>query len=582
MVPIQFFRSTGKMGIVSCKWLSVAGAILANLMIYLPVFSQCPDVLSTNLAPNGLSLGITFQITALRPVQLCRISIPAYRPETLSSLEVWMHPNGLPWAKAANPAINDGLWVKVGAVSNFSIAATGYTEIPIDLSTIGPLLPSQKIGFAIFTNSDAGIWFCSGSAPYVFSDSNLSFDTQCWSIYGETSGNTADWTSTTFPMQFCGTVSYSPYDTSPGNLNVAIYDLNADTTIPGATVQMIVGGTLSQVTNAGGDAVFSGLSPGTYVFKVTKPNYTVDSGLSTTIIGGQTTNQGWFLTWIGQVPSAPNLYSPSNGATGMVLPPTLSWGTVAHATSYSVQVATLSEFAGTLSDGGNLTTTSFSATGLLNAQQYYWRVNASDLAGSSAWLWTWSFSTISMQVPLSPSLVSPANGANNVSTSPTLTWGLENGATSYRVQVSNESSFSLIIYDQAGLYNASASVDKLPVSKKIYWRVNASNSLGTSVWSSLWNFTTSAVSVLPRVYTVHLNSFSAGRASVRYDIPKPSNVSIVLYDLKGRAVEKYFNAMQYKGSYELNINKKNALRGQYLLVFKAGSYVVQKLITLIE
>jgi hypothetical protein len=94
--------------------------------------------------------------------------------------------------------------------------------------------------------------------------------------------------------------------------------------------------------------------------------------------------------------------------------------------------------------------------------------------------------------PSAPTLVSPSNGATGVSLTPTLQWNAVSGASSYRVQVDDNSDFSSVVVDASGLTGTSYSVPsgKLNYNTKYYWRVNASNSYGTSGWSSVWNFTT--------------------------------------------------------------------------------------------
>lgn len=94
--------------------------------------------------------------------------------------------------------------------------------------------------------------------------------------------------------------------------------------------------------------------------------------------------------------------------------------------------------------------------------------------------------------PAAPTLSSPANGATGISTSPTLVWNSSSGATSYRLQVSTSSSFSTLTFDQSGITSTSQVVSGLANSTTYYWRVNASNSAGTSAWSSVWSFTTAA------------------------------------------------------------------------------------------
>ncbi len=191
-------------------------------------------------------------------------------------------------------------------------------------------------------------------------------------------------------------------------------------------------------------------------------------------------------------PAAPVLLSPADGAVNVPIPASLSWAASSGATSYRVQVSASSSFTTTVYDQSGLTATSTSVSGLSGNTLYYWRVNATNAGGTSTWSAVWSFttSTAPPAPPAAPTLSSPANGSNNVSKSPTLLWNASTGATSYRVQVSRNSSFTTTVYDQSGLTSTSTSLSGLAGRTRYYWRVNATNAGGTSGWSSAWNFRT--------------------------------------------------------------------------------------------
>jgi subtilisin family serine protease len=189
-------------------------------------------------------------------------------------------------------------------------------------------------------------------------------------------------------------------------------------------------------------------------------------------------------------PAAPVLLSPADGATGVSTSPTLSWNASVGASSYGVQVSTSPTFSPLVVDRTGITTTSTTVTGLAANTVYYWRANATNAGGTSAWSATWSFTTVAGTPPEAPTLVSPANGSSNVSRTPTLTWNASTGATSYRVQVSTRSDFATTVYDQSGITSTSVTLPQLGSRVRYYWHVNASNAYGTSPWSSTWNFRT--------------------------------------------------------------------------------------------
>ncbi|MDE3057019.1 MAG: T9SS type A sorting domain-containing protein [Bacteroidota bacterium] len=123
------------------------------------------------------------------------------------------------------------------------------------------------------------------------------------------------------------------------------------------------------------------------------------------------------------VPSAPTLASPSNGATGIALTPALSWNASSSATSYGVQVSTNSSFSNLVVNQTGLTSTSFSLSGLVNSLLYYWRVSASNAAGTSGWSSTYSFTTLASTADLTPPTVSITSPANGAAVSGTITIG---------------------------------------------------------------------------------------------------------------------------------------------------------------
>jgi len=226
----------------------------------------------------------------------------------------------------------------------------------------------------------------------------------------------------------------------------------------------------------------SGLSGNTaYYWRVNATNSSGTSGWSTPV---------WSFNTVSTPPLPPTLISPSNGATAVSINPTLSWNASSGATSYHLQVSINSSFSTTVFDQSGITGTSQQVSGLSNNTAYYWRVTATSTIGTSDWSTPiWNFTTIGTQ-PLPPTLVLPLNGATAVSINPTLSWNSSSGATSYRLQVSISSSFSTTVFDQSSITGTSQQVSGLSINTTYFWRVNATNTNGTSSWSSQFSFTT--------------------------------------------------------------------------------------------
>ena len=94
-------------------------------------------------------------------------------------------------------------------------------------------------------------------------------------------------------------------------------------------------------------------------------------------------------------------------------------------------------------------------------------------------------------IPSDPALVTPSNGATNVSVDSThFAWNASSGASSYRLQVDDDSTFADSECDTSGISNTSCDVYGLSCGVKHYWRVKAVNPCGESGWSERRHFTT--------------------------------------------------------------------------------------------
>ncbi len=275
------------------------------------------------------------------------------------------------------------------------------------------------------------------------------------------------------------------------------------------TVQQVLGGSGSgsvTVTTSGDTYLIKNLPPGAYDVTATAGSCTLSNaippppytGAYAVAVNSVTTGIDFaFQTTGGPLPppSPPTLQSPTNGSTNTSCTPVLDWNDSVGATSYTVQVSVASNFSSTVV---NQTVSASSYTipsGVLASfTAYYWRVNATNANGTSGWSSVWNFTTGNcggVTVPDPPTLTSPSNGATGTSCTPTLDWNDSAGATSYTVQVSTSDTFSTLLVNQTVTTSAyTIPSGTLSSTTPYYWRVNASNTAGTSGWSSVWSFTT--------------------------------------------------------------------------------------------
>ena len=225
---------------------------------------------------------------------------------------------------------------------------------------------------------------------------------------------------------------------------------------------------------------------------------------------------------------------------------------------------------------------------MLNNTKYYWRVNATNSAGTSNYSAKFNFTTI-IAIPVAPVLQTPANGATNQSATLTLTWGAVTGAVTYKVQVATDSLFATLAINDSTVTTASKAVTSLLNNTKYYWRVNATNAGGTSTWSTTFNFKVTATSVeipgeLPKEFSLsqnYPNPFNP-TTSIQFGLPVQAPVMMEIYNilgvkvrtlLHGEVMSAGFHQMVWNGKDDAGVSVTS---GVYLYRINAGTFQVTK------
>jgi hypothetical protein len=115
-----------------------------------------------------------------------------------------------------------------------------------------------------------------------------------------------------------------------------------------------------------------------------------------------------------------------------------------------------------------------------------------------------------------------------------------------------------------------------------YWEVNAMNSAGTSAWSGIWSFLVGPSAVLPQKDAPDSKRISFSNSGIIYELPTTSNVSLIFYNIQGRQVKQLVSGMQNAGLYSINFNHAKVPAGYYIVEFKAGTFIVQKRLALMN
>jgi photosystem II stability/assembly factor-like uncharacterized protein len=182
----------------------------------------------------------------------------------------------------------------------------------------------------------------------------------------------------------------------------------------------------------------------------------------------------------------PTLRLPINNGINQSINPQFLWDSVLTAKAYHLQIAFDSLFTSLFYDDSNLVSTSKLLTNLSFNTEYYWRISAFDGNNKSAWSSPWKFRTTTSIV----SLISPANGAQNISLNPRLQWDTITDASEYHLQVSRDSTFVNSITVDTVVATNSITTNRLQDATIYYWRVSAKLNNSYYPWSKPWSLST--------------------------------------------------------------------------------------------
>lgn len=344
------------------------------------------------------------------------------------------------------------------------------------------------------------------------------------------------------------------------------------------------------------DSTFAGVLWDTSGFNISQ--VTVRSGLLTNVqtyfwrvrttnpIGTGPWAQPFRFTTLLIPPVAPQLVDPPDGAIEISTTPTLNWDSVQYAASFRIQLSTDSTFATTLINSAGLVFSQYNVPGgiLNNNTRYFWRVNASNNAGTGPYSQVFDFTTVISPPVAAPTLLAPPNGAVNQPLNLTLDWNDVFGTTGYKVLLSTDSLFNTTLLDTT--ITASQIVVRsglLSGSSVYHWRVRGFNVGGFGPWSVTWKFTTQIIGIEPisgivpsafRLYDNFPNPFNPV-TTINFDIPtstENANTKLIIYDLTGRVISELIDAELRPGKYSVKWDASAYASGVYLFRLESGRF----------
>ena len=201
-------------------------------------------------------------------------------------------------------------------------------------------------------------------------------------------------------------------------------------------------------------------------------------------------------------PEKPVLITPENNYSTSDNTPTFTWTAGSGATSHRIVIDNSQNFddGENIYDNANLggSATSCMIENELSPDNYWWKVCATNAEGDNWSDNTWTFEiTAIANPPGKPVLVTPENNYSTSDNTPTFTWATGSNATSHRLVIDNDSTFSDgdNIYDNANLGGSDTSCtieNELPVDN-YWWKVCASNAEGDNWSENTWTFEITAI-----------------------------------------------------------------------------------------
>lgn len=256
----------------------------------------------------------------------------------------------------------------------------------------------------------------------------------------------------------------------------------------------------------------------------------------------------------------PELVSPDNSSLNQTLENTFVWKDVQTAESYNIEFSKNINFAVIEQmSKTQIKANQVNISGFEENTTYFWRVKSNNQWGQSPWSNIYSFETGIAQAGV-PKLTFPTNNSTKIDLNLSLVWEKVDGATSYRVQISEKSSFSELKINNIINENQYPIVD-LDNFKEYYWRISAINSTSESPFSNKFSFRTLAKKITkqsslntPANSVIDLDSASISfkwEAIPEADLSLGGRYKLIISDTEDMSKVVYENENIYNSNFNL-------------------------------
>jgi hypothetical protein len=285
----------------------------------------------------------------------------------------------------------------------------------------------------------------------------------------------------------------------------------------------------------------------------------------------------WEFTTGVRGPDVPQLIHPEHRAEMVPVSLTFTWEEAARAETYNFTLATDDDFGQTVVVEENIEENFLEVKNLEYYQEYYWRVQAANDSGSSAWSEIRRFRTIALAPSDAPELWTPLDGTDNLRQNLEFTWYAVPRAWYYHLQIATDPEFQNIEQEEKRVWDTKEKIFNLPLNTEYFWRVRGINEAGEGPWSDYWTFETydpAGVDDGENTY-FNVNVFpnpTAGQATFSFDLTEPGNVNIKIYNSIGEMVATIVNEYKSAGSHNVDWNTESLESGIYIYSLISGDH----------
>jgi endo-1,4-beta-xylanase len=191
--------------------------------------------------------------------------------------------------------------------------------------------------------------------------------------------------------------------------------------------------------------------------------------------------------------------------------------------------------------------------------------------------------------PSRPMLISPVASAG-VPRNPKLVWHSSTSASSYQLQVSEDSSFTSSAVD-ISLSDTVFQLSPLRPNTAYYWHVSATNQYGTSDYSLGAGFVTGSTVVgieetadVPHGFSLHQNFPNPFNPStnIKFRIANRELVRLTIFDALGRTIARLVDEVCPPGVYSVRWDASSHPSGVYYSRLQAGAFLQTRQMVMIK